>query len=189
MMNLDSSIFYFGFWEVNYEHLGCFLPVKAVFWARESSKMCVFWPRKVGNVTVQICNISRMAWRNAMIFWGGGNWHYIFDFRWFLSQTRWWFWMKSQKTMFLRFFQFSAKTTIFYQKRFKDLIFHHQNKLWFKCSKKWSGSSVTMLPWSLCLAQKLKSPNFGQIRCISNCVWNIDKYVGNVLEKRDRSLG
>ena len=70
MMNLDSSIFYFGFWEVNYEHLGCFLPVKALFWARESSKMCVFWPRKVGNVTVQICNISRMAWRNAMIFWG-----------------------------------------------------------------------------------------------------------------------
>ena len=97
--------------------------------------------------------------------------------------------MKSQKTVFLRFFQFSAKTTIFYQKRFKDLIFHHQNKLWFKCSKKWSGSSVTMLPWSLCLAQKLKSPKFGQIRCISNCVWNIDKYIGNVLEKRDRSLG
>ena len=89
MMNLDSSIFYFGFWEVNYEHLGCFLPVKALFWARESSKMCVFWPRKVGNVTVQICNISRMAWRNAMIFLGGGNRHYIFDFRWFLSQTRW----------------------------------------------------------------------------------------------------
>ena len=96
---------------------------------------------------------------------------------------------KAKKTVFLRFFQFSAKTTIFYQKRFKDLIFHHQNKLWFKCSKKWSGSSVTMLPWSLCLAQKLKSPKFGQIRCISNCVWNIDKYVGNVLEKRDRSLG
>ena len=61
--------------------------------------------------------------------------------------------------MFLRFFQYFAKTTIFYQKRFEGVIFYYHYNLWFKYSKEWSGTSVRMLAWSWSFeqqAEKLK---------------------------------
>ena len=57
------------------------------------------------------------------------------------------------------FFQYFAKTTIFYQKRFEGVIFYYHYDLWFKYSKEWSGTSVRMLAWSWSFeqqAEKLK---------------------------------
>ena len=85
MININCAISDCGLWVVNYANMGCFLPVKALFWGWETIKTCVFCTQNVCNVTVQNWNISRLAWPNAMKFFVGGNRHYIFDFMWFLS--------------------------------------------------------------------------------------------------------
>lgn len=64
-----------------------------------------------------------MAWRNVMIFFEDGKWHYIFGFMWFLSQSRWCFLRNFPKTVFLRFFIVFAKMTILYQNRLGPLFF------------------------------------------------------------------
>ena len=116
MMNINCAISDCGLWVVNYANMGCFLPVKALFWGWETIKTCVFCTQNVCNVTVRNWNISRLAWPNAMKFFVGGNRHYIFDFMWFLSQSRWWFLWNFKKSVFWRFFVNLTKTTICYQK-------------------------------------------------------------------------
>ena len=104
MMNINCAISDCGLWVVNYANMGCFLPVKALFWGWETIKTCVFCTQNVCNVTVRNWNISRLAWPNAMKFFVGGNRHYMFYFMWFLSQSRWCFLRNFPKTVFLRFF-------------------------------------------------------------------------------------
>ena len=83
-----------------------------------------------------------------------------------------------QKTVFLRFFQFFAKTTIFYQKLFEGVIFDYHYNLWLKHSKEWSGTSVRLKFWTTtwkvekmdkCVAFPVVSPTFCSM---SKYVWN-----------------
>ena len=84
--------------------MGCFLPARHIIFIWETAWNRIFSSPKVCNVIRHTWNISRMAWRNVMIFFEDGKWHYIFGFMWFLSQSRWCFLRNFPKTVFLRFF-------------------------------------------------------------------------------------
>ena len=64
-----------------------------------------------------------MAWRNVMIFFEDGKWHYIFDFMWFLSQSRWWFLRNFPKLCFWGFLLFLQKWPSYIKNRLGPLFF------------------------------------------------------------------
>ena len=155
--------------------MGCFLPARHSIFIWETAWNRIFSCPKVCNVIRHKWNISRMAWRNVMIFFEDGKWHYIFDFMWFYHNQNGVFWEISQKLCFWGFLLFLQKWPSYIKNRLGPLFF--TTKPTYSLNLVKNGKAV----WSESLVEvaALDRKQKWTITLQWTCVCNKDKYVCN----------